>query len=99
MQKKWDLRRIAEAVGLRSKKNRSKVNNCEETLKKVMLALDGELSEEEEQIFLMHINCCNHCLEKFNIERSFKEFLTEKIARKPVPTQLIVQIRSRILGD
>jgi mycothiol system anti-sigma-R factor len=95
MQKKWGIRKIAETLGLKPKEN-SKVYDCTETLKKVMLALDGELSPDEEERFLSHLNCCSRCLEKFKIEQSFKEFLAEKIARHTIPSHLIDQIRSRI---
>lgn len=97
MQQKWGIKRIAEALGLREK-SKQKMSDCKETLKHVMLALDGELTDEEEKAFLSHLNCCNQCLEKFEIEKSFKQFLTEKISRHPIPSQLVDQIRSRILG-
>ena len=60
--------------------------------------LSDERYTEEEKTFLSHLNCCNQCLEKFEIEKSFKQFLTEKISRHPIPSQLVDQIRSRILG-
>ncbi|MBK9731155.1 MAG: zf-HC2 domain-containing protein [Chitinophagaceae bacterium] len=97
MQKKWGIKRIAEALGLKAKSN-AKVYNCKETMKHVMLALDGELSADEEKAFLSHINHCSRCLEKYEIEKTFKQFLTEKISRHPIPGQLVDQIRSRILG-
>ncbi len=98
MQQKWGIKRIAEALGLKGK-SKPRMSDCKETLKHVMLALDGELTDEEEKAFFTHINCCNQCLEKFEIERSFKQFLTQKISRHPIPTQLVDQIRSRILGN
>ena len=96
MQKKWGLRSIAEALGFNSKKENN-VYDCKETLKHVMMALDDELSEDEQKAFLSHINCCSKCLEKYEIEKSFKIFLTEKISRHSIPSQLIDQIRSRIM--
>ena len=36
--------------------------------------------------------------EKYEIEKSFKQFLTEKISRHNIPSQMIDQIRSSILG-
>lgn len=97
MQKKWGIKRIAEALGLKAK-SKENMLTCHETMKHVMMALDGELSADEEKAFLSHINCCAHCLEKYEIEKSFKQFLTEKISRHPIPSQLVEQIRSRILG-
>jgi len=97
MQKKWGIRKIADALGFKTRKSK-KTYDCSETLKHVMMALDGELSEDEEKSFLSHINHCSRCLEKYEIEKSFKQFLTEKISRHSIPSQLIDQIRSRILG-
>lgn len=97
MQKKWGTKKIAEALGMKAK-NKAQQFDCNETLKHVMMALDGELSPDEEKSFLSHINCCSHCLEKFEIEKSFKQFLTERISRHHIPVQLVDQIRSRILG-
>ena len=97
MQQKWGIRKIAEALGFKSKK-RKNMYDCKETMKHVMMALDGELSQDEEVEFLSHINHCSRCLEKYEIEKSFKQFLTEKISRHNIPSQLIDQIRSRILG-
>ena len=98
MQKKWGIKKIAKTLLLRLKKSNNHVNDCEETLKKVMLALDGELTNEEEAVFLAHINTCSRCLEKYDIERSFKQFLSEKISRRKVSITLVEQIRIRILG-
>jgi mycothiol system anti-sigma-R factor len=70
--------------------------NCRQTLQKVMLALDDELSEDEQRHFMQHLNGCNGCLEKFEIEKSFKKFLCDKISRRPVPQQLIDEIKSQI---
>ena len=94
MQKKWGIRKIAESMGLPVRKK----NECQETLKKVMSALDDELTEEEEKEFLNHINGCSHCLEKYEIEKCFKEFLTEKITRHNTPTAIADKIRAHILG-
>lgn len=97
MQKKWGIKRIAEALGLKQKNSKPEFN-CKETLRNVMMALDGELSDEEEKAFLSHINCCSRCLEKYEIEKSFKQFLSNKISRHHIPGQLVDQIRSRIMG-
>ena len=94
MQKKWDIKRIAEAFGLKPKTKSG--YNCNETLQHVMRALDNELNEEEEKAFLDHVNCCSKCLEKYQIEKSFKSFLSEKIAHHQVSSNLVEQIRLRI---
>ncbi len=71
-------------------------HSCEEVLNRVYLCLDGEMSPAEEKEFLKEIDNCSCCLEKYNIERSFKEFLSARIERKSVAPSLIEDIRSQI---
>ena len=70
--------------------------DCEAVMKKVQLALDGELTTDEEKIFLGEVENCNCCLEKYNIERSFKDFLIKKIEKKCVSPELKRKITSRL---
>ena len=83
--------KIAEALGFQKSKHK-----CDDTLKKVMLALDHEMTEEEEKKFLAELNSCSHCLEKFDIEKSFKSYLCEKIKRHAVSPKIVDQIRASI---
>lgn len=73
-------------------------HNCESTMRKVMSALDGQLSSEEEQKFLAQVNECPHCLSRFDIEASFKKFLKNKIETKQVSKDCIDSIKSKIAG-
>jgi hypothetical protein len=91
MQKKWGITKIAETFGFRKKKH-----SCDATLKKVMLALDDEMTPDEEKRFLTELNSCSYCLEKFNIEKSFKSYLCDKIKRHSVSPKIVEQIRIRI---
>ena len=95
MQKQWGITKIVRALGLGKEKSAGK-HNCNDTLKKVMLALDNELSAEEEKALLVEVNSCSHCLEKFHIEKTFKSYLCEKIKRRHVSPQIVEQIRIRI---
>ena len=92
MQKQWGITKIVKALGLR----KAEKHNCNATLKKVMLALDNELSAEEEKKLLEEVNSCSYCLEKFHIEKTFKSYLCEKIKRRHVSPQIVEQIRIRI---
>lgn len=71
-------------------------HNCDETIAKVVLSLDDDLSEAEEQDFLKEVNGCNHCLEKYDIEKSFKEFLRIKITSHKVDPAVIKKIKDNI---
>ena len=71
-------------------------HDCKQVISKVMLVLDGALTTEDEKQFLTDLNCCASCLEKYEIEKSFKTFLTNKIRRREVSTSLILNIRSQL---
>ena len=73
-------------------------HSCRTLLQKVMLSLDGEMSEEEERVFFDEVTKCSTCLEHYNIEKSFKEFLCAKIARKTISPDVIISIREKVLG-
>ncbi len=67
-------------------------------MEKVMMSLDGEMSEQDEQKFMEEIIRCNTCLEYYNIEKSFKEFLCAKLSRKTVSPSVIKDIKDKVLG-
>ncbi len=71
-------------------------HNCDETIAKVVLSLDGGLSEAEEQEFLKEVNGCLDCLRIYDIEKSFKEFLQIKIASHKVDPAVIKKIKDNI---
>jgi len=65
-------------------------------MKKVMNALDGRMSEEEEKKFLEQVNECPHCLSRYDIETSFKKFLKTKIEMQKVSKDCIDSIKAKI---
>lgn len=71
-------------------------HDCSKVISKVFLALDGELTTQEEQEFLEEINRCSGCLEHYSIEKAFKEFLINKIEKKPPKPQLAANIKEKI---
>jgi len=73
-------------------------HSCRTLLQKVMLSLDGEMSEEDEKVFFDEITHCSNCLEHYNIEKSFKEFICVKLSRKTVSPEMINNIREKVLG-
>lgn len=76
-----------------------KHHNCDEMLNKVMKALDGGYSHEEEKKFLDDLKECSCCLETYNIEMSFKTFLCHKVRRKKVSKDLIENIKTQISAN
>ena len=71
-------------------------HNCEETLRKVMLSLDGELSNDAEVLLMADLNRCSWCLNKFEIEQTFKVFLSKKLEKKCCPEDMVKNIKSQI---
>ena len=71
-------------------------HQCDSMLTKVQRALDGRLSLEEEKEFLEQIMDCDCCLESYRIEKSFRYFLTEKIAKRKVKEDLVSRIKTQI---
>ncbi len=71
-------------------------HNCRETIQRVMLALDGELGNDEEVRFIQDLKICSHCLEKYNIEKEFKLFLSHKVEKKCCAEELKVNIRLQL---
>ena len=74
-------------------------HDCKETLQKVMLALDGELTSEEEKSFLHELEICSYCLEHYSIEKSFKEFLCQRVSRKNITPSIVESIRKQLFGE
>ena len=71
-------------------------HNCNDMISKVILALDGELTKEQESAFMAEISKCSCCLEHYNIEKSFKEFLANKLNHKCVDANLINAIKNNL---
>ncbi len=78
-------------------------HNCKEILSKVFQALDGEMSRDEELLFLEELNSCSHCFESFELEKMFKAFLVNKINKSDCSDKLVDNIRKKIqsihIGD
>lgn len=71
-------------------------HDCLSVLSRVFLCLDGRLSEAEEKEFLIEVDRCPYCLEQYDIEKAFKEFLHQKLSIRKVNPELISRIRDSI---
>lgn len=71
-------------------------HDCNTVLSKVYLALDGAMTTEEEKAFLADLEKCSCCLDHYHIEKSFKDFLTDKIERRGVNQDMVNSIKSQI---
>lgn len=71
-------------------------HDCRNFVKKVFLVLDGELPEADTRLFINDIERCKACLEHYQIEKAFKEFITRKIERRNCTDSLKQNILSQI---
>lgn len=71
-------------------------NMCFKVVGKIPQYLDGEMSEFEIPIFLEHVEHCHKCLEKYEIEKTFKEAVRQKCERKIVNNELVNNIKNKI---
>jgi anti-sigma factor (TIGR02949 family) len=71
-------------------------HDCSQVVQKIFLALDGEMSEPDMRLFLADIQRCSHCLDHYDVEQSFKEFLRHRIERKAPPSGMRDRITERL---
>ncbi len=71
-------------------------HDCRNFVKKVFLVLDGELPEQERNLFITDIQRCKGCLDHFQIEKAFKDFVVAKVERKCCSENLKSDIINRI---
>ncbi len=72
---------------------------CQESKKCIemlQIILDGEASEEEQQYFLNHVEECAPCYQYYNLEKTIRLVLKQKIEKKPIPEDLIESIKAKI---
>lgn len=69
---------------------------CDECLRLIQLAIDGEITSPDQGSLLDELEKCSSCFEKYNIEKSFKDFLCAKIERKCIDPNTIESIKAAI---
>lgn len=69
---------------------------CTNIFEKMLLSLDGELTHEEENQLMSQMKQYPCCVQKFEIEKSYKEFLCNKLVKKPVSPHLISSIKDKV---
>jgi len=64
--------------------------------RKLTLYLDGALSREESRDFLAEMQRSPECLKQLEHEKSFRDFLRNRVSRKQVSSSLIHSIKSKL---
>jgi len=62
----------------------------------ISLILDGEADEETIRFFEEKIKCCQKSMMFYNLEKTIKEILKNKVESKEVPPELLIRIKEKI---
>jgi mycothiol system anti-sigma-R factor len=68
-------------------------DDCSELIENLFLMIDGELARSTCADLEEHLRRCHDCLERFGVERAFKELIRRRCSQEPVPDVLIQRIR------
>ncbi|MCP4121321.1 MAG: hypothetical protein GY751_06170 [Bacteroidetes bacterium] len=71
-------------------------HNCREVIAKVEELIDGELDNASQERLIREINRCPACLEHYNIDVAFKEFVHKRVQRKCCAEKMKSEILSKI---
>ena len=71
-------------------------HSCKEVVEKLEILLDGELDMKEEERLIADIKKCPACLEHYDIDKAFKDFLFNKIERKCCTEESKAEILSKL---
>jgi mycothiol system anti-sigma-R factor len=68
-------------------------SDCTELIRNLFLLLDGELAGHTCADLEEHLHRCHGCLERYGVERAFKNLIRRRCSQEPVPDVLIQRIR------
>jgi mycothiol system anti-sigma-R factor len=68
-------------------------DDCDELIANLFLMIDGELEAGSCGDLEEHLRRCGACLQRFGVERAFKELIRRRCGQEPVPNLLIERIR------
>ena len=71
----------------------NKSHDCKEVVTHFNMLLDGALNPKEEQNVMCELQRCIHCLEEYNLEEKYRNFLKDKIDKKSVSPECIEKIK------
>jgi len=69
---------------------------CGECVKSLQMVVDGEATKEQEQYFMTHLEECMPCYNFYQVEKSVKLILQNKIEKKSVPPLLAENILAQL---
>jgi mycothiol system anti-sigma-R factor len=63
----------------------------------LQLYLDGEVSVEQREYFLAHMDHCMPCFRTYQIDMTIKELLKSRCCGEGAPSDLVMQIKAQII--
>jgi len=69
---------------------------CNECLQNLHLLIDDEADDTQKTYFNTHLEECIPCLKAYNLEKTVKELVQNKVANKTIPQNLLDKIREKI---
>ena len=73
--------------------------DCKQTLRELQAFLDGELSEESQQVIRSHLGGCVDCLQAFDFHAELKIVIHAKCASDEMPAGLMARLEQCLGAD
>jgi mycothiol system anti-sigma-R factor len=67
--------------------------DCGELIDNLFQLIDGELAPATCADLEEHLRRCHGCLQRYGVERAFKELIRRRCSQEPLPAVLIERIR------
>jgi hypothetical protein len=75
-----------------------KNHDCQDVVTQFNLLLDGALNPKQEQDVMCELQRCIHCLEEYNLEDKFRDFVKKRVDKKTCSSQFIISLENCIKG-
>jgi hypothetical protein len=82
--------------GINSEKMKEKCENHEQCMKLIQAVLDGSATEAEMNHFKNNMDECKPCIEGYELEKSIKHSLQDKVEKKCCPSSTINQLKLKL---
>ena len=73
-------------------------DDCDETIERLYVYLDGELTDERREEIRRHLDDCSPCLDAYDFEAELRRVIAQK-CRDRVPEHLMVRIRAVLAAE
>jgi mycothiol system anti-sigma-R factor len=63
----------------------------------LQLFLDGEVTIEQREYFLTHMDHCMPCFKSYQVDIAIKQLVKDRCCGDPAPVDLVTQIKAQII--